>query len=141
MSNHQTRIQKKALIINTASYERVVSALNLATVSSALGETVYVLFSYGGILRLRKGFEDEVGEETDESIRKEIHKRRRKNGLPKISEQLKLLRSLGGKIYACPAAMAFHNLTMDELTDNTDGVRGLASFLTEDAKDATIIYV
>ena len=141
MSSHQTRTRKKALIINTASYDRVASALNLATASSALGEIVCVLFSYGGILRLRKGLEDEIGEETDELIRREIRRRKRKNGLPKISEQLKLLRSLGGKIYACPAAMAFHSLTRDNLTDHVDGVRGLASFLTEDAKDATIIYV
>jgi len=61
--------------------------------------------------------------------------------LPKISEQLKLLRGFGGKIYACPAAMAFHNLTRDQLTDDLDEVRGLVTFLTEDAKDGTLIYV
>jgi hypothetical protein len=37
--------------------------------------------------------------------------------------------------------MAFHNLTRDELTDDLDGVRGIVSFLVEDAKDATLIYV
>lgn len=141
MSSHKTRARKKALIINTASYERVAFALSLAATSSALGEKVYVLFSYGGILRLKKGFEDEVGEETDGWMRREIYKRKKKDNIPKISEHLKLLRSLGGKIYACPAAMAFHNLTKDELTDEVDEVRGLASFLAEDAKDAMIIYV
>lgn len=135
------KTRKKAIIINSASYERVAFALNLATASSALGEKVYVLFSYGGILRLRKGREDEIGKETNAWVRKEIFKGKKKNGLPKISEHLKLLRSLGGKIYACPAAMALHNLTKDELTDYVDDVRGLASFLTEEAKDAMLIYV
>lgn len=137
----KTEIRKKAIVINTASYERVAFALNLATASSALGEKVYVLFGYGGILRLRKGCEDDIGEETNAWIRKEIFKEKEKNGLPKISEHLKLLRSLGGKIYACPAAMALHNLTKGELTDYVDDVRGLASFLTEEAKDAMLIYV
>lgn len=128
--------KKKAIIINTASYERVVLALALATVSAALGESVSVLFSYGGILRLRRGHEDEIEEETNTWI-----KEKRKNSLPKISEYLKHLRSFGGKIYACPAAMAYHDITKDELTDECDEIRGLAAFLAEDAKDAIIIYV
>jgi len=141
MSANESKVKKKAIIINTASYGRVLFALTLATAFSALGEKVSVLFSYGGILRLRKGHEDEIGEETDSWMKKEIFARKREDNLPKISEQLKLLHSLGGKIYACPAAMAFHNLTRDELTDDLDDVRGLVSFLIEDAKDGILIYI
>jgi peroxiredoxin family protein len=141
MSSNDLKARKKAIIINTASYERVAFALTLATAFSALGEKVSVLFSYGGILRLRKGHEDEIGEETNGWMKKEIFARKTENNLPKISEQLKLFRSFGGKIYACPAAMAFHNLTKDELTDDLDDVRGLVSFLIEDAKDGTLIYI
>jgi predicted peroxiredoxin len=115
---------KIALIINTSFYERVSSALALALAYSALGGNVSVLFYYEGVLRLRKGYEDEGWKEK----------------LPKISEQLKHLRNYGGKIYACPAAMAYHNLTKDDLTNELDGVRGLVEFLA-DAKDGTIIYV
>jgi len=141
MSGDESKMRKKALIINTASYERVAFALTLATAFSALGEKVSVLFSYGGILRLRKGHEDEIGEETNSWMKKDSFARKREDNLPKISEQLKLLRSFGGKVYACPAAMAFHNLTRDELTDDLDDVRGLVSFLIEDAKDGMLIYV
>ncbi|MCL7388604.1 MAG: DsrE family protein [Thaumarchaeota archaeon] len=132
---------KKAIIINTASYERVAFALSLAAAYSTLGEEVSILFTYGGVLRLKKGHEDEIGEETNAWIKKEVSIEERKDSLPKISEYLRVIRSFGGRIYACPAAMAFHNLTRDELTDDLDGVRGIVSFLVEDAKDATLIYV
>lgn len=132
---------KKAVIINTASYERVSYALSLATVAASLGEKVCVLFGHGGIVRLRKGLEDSVGEETEEWIRETIRRGIENRALPKISEQLSMLRRFGGLVYACPTAMALHNLTIDDLTGELDGVRGLSTLLVEDAKDATIIYV
>jgi predicted peroxiredoxin len=48
--------------------------------------------------------------------------------LPKISEQLEIFRNEGGKIYVCPVAIAFHNLTINDLTSNIDGICGLVDF-------------
>jgi len=70
MSGNESKMRKKALIINTASYERVAFALSLASAFAALGEKVSVLFSYGGVLKLRKGHEDEIGEETNGWMKK-----------------------------------------------------------------------
>lgn len=133
--------RKKAFIINTASFERVLYALNVAVTAATLGDEVYILFAYGGLLRLKKGLEDSVGEETDEWVRSEIRGKVEKGTIPRISELIKLLRSLGGKVYACPTAMGFHNLTRNMLLDEIDDVRGLSAFLSSDAKDAIIIYV
>jgi peroxiredoxin family protein len=101
---------------------------------------VSILFGYGGLSRLRKGFEDEVGDETESYVREEIEGALKKSGIPKISESLKILSKLKSKIYACPAAMALHNLTKEELIDEAE-VRGTVEFLREDAKGAAIIYV
>lgn len=48
--------------------------------------------------------------------------------LSKISEQLEIFRNEGGKIYVCPVAIAFHNLTVNDLISNIDGIRGLVDF-------------
>jgi predicted peroxiredoxin len=125
MMNTDLKTKKVALIINTDSYERVSFALALATSYLSLGFEVSIFFTYKGVLRLRKGHED------DDWMKK----------LPKISEQLEIFRNEGGKIYVCPAAMAFHNLTINDLTSNMDGIRGLVEFLAQDAKDAILIYV
>jgi peroxiredoxin family protein len=134
-------MDKKAFIINTASYERVAYALSIAATLATLGKKVSVLFGYEGVLRLKKGYVDKIGEEIDERLRKALSEGVEKGSLLKISEIIRLLRSFGGKVYACPTAMALHNLTRDDLIDDVDDVRGLASFLTEEAKDAMIIYV
>ncbi len=128
-----------ALVINTASYERVSFGLGIASSEAALGKEVNVLFGYGGIVRLRKGFEDEVGDETEGWLREEI-KAGIKKGNTRISESLKILHKLKGRVYACPAAMALHNLTKEELIDEAE-VRGVVEFLRDDAKDAEIIYI
>jgi len=133
--------QKVALIINSASYERVCWGLNLASVAAALGKDVYVLFGYGGLIRLKRDSMDKVGEETDSWIREQIKLALRRGGVSKISELLTSLQRLGGKVYACPGAMALHNLLRDDLIGELDGVRGLAEFLREDAKEALIMYV
>jgi peroxiredoxin family protein len=137
-SNEQSR-EKIALVINTASYERVSFGLGIASSEAALGKEVKVLFGYGGLVRLRKGFEDEVGEETEAWLREAL-KTGIMKGNTRISESLKILHKLKGKVYACPAAMALHNLTKEELIDEAE-VRGVVEFLRDDAKGATIIYV
>jgi peroxiredoxin family protein len=124
MSGGEFKARKVGIIINTFSYERVSNALSLATVYATLGYSVIVFFWYEGVLRLRRGLEDEGWREK----------------LPRISDQLRILRSYGGRVYVCPAAMAYHNLTIEDLTNEIDGVRGLVEFLV-DVKDGTVIYV
>lgn len=131
-----------ALIINTASYERVAFALSIANAEAALGNRVAVLFGYGGLMRLRRGYVDEVGEETEPWMRDQVALELQKGRFPRISELLETLPKLGGRICACPAAMALHNLTRDELIEGVTRVCGVVSFLTEEAEDAsTVLYV
>lgn len=133
--------EKIAMFINTASYDRVSFALGVASGAAALGKEVYVLFGYGGLVRLRKGFTDEVGEETNSWIKERITSGLQKGGVTRISESLEILRKLGGKVYACPAAMALHNLSREDLIDDLDEVRGIVEFIREDARGAATIYV
>lgn len=134
--------EKIAIIINSAAYERVLYALTIASTSAVLGKKVHVLFTYGGLIRLRKGFTDHVKDETDEWLRENLETQLQKGNIHKISELLKELKKFGGKVYACPAAMAFHNTTRDDLIEEVDEVRGIAAFLEEAAKSASMtLYV
>ena len=133
--------EKVALIVNTASYERVAFALNMALAAAALGRDVYVLFGYSGVIRLKRSFTDRVGEETNGWIEEQIKSAVDKGGVHRISQLLTDLRKLGGKVYACPAAMALHNLIREDLINEVDEVRGTVEFLMQDAKEASIIYV
>lgn len=131
---------EKIIIVNTASYDRVSYALSLAAAAAALGEKVCMFFAHGGIVRLRRGFEDNVGEETDRWMRDIVRQGLEKRSIPRISEQLRIFRKLGGKIYACPAAMALHSLTREDLIEELDGIYGLTTLLGN-AKGANIIYI
>lgn len=134
--------EKVALIVNSASYDRVAFALGVATAAAALGKEVAVLFGYGAVVRLKKGCADEVGEETEAWIREQIKSGLEKGNVSPISESLGTLAKLGAKTYACPEAMALHNLVKDELMEGVDEVCSLVAFLGRDAKDATaVIYV
>lgn len=132
--------EKVALIINSGSFERVSYALTLARMYAALGKGVLVLFTYGALFRLVKGRADEVGEETDASIRERVKQGLQNGSIHRISEALNELKMFGGKIYACVAAMSFYNVIREELVDEVDDVMGLAAFL-EAAKGALILYI
>ena len=131
-------MEKVALIINTASYERVVLALSLAAASAAMAKKVSLFFSYGGLFRLRKGHVDVVAEETPVWVRQQF---KMANEEGRISEMIRDIKELGGAIYACPAAMVFHNLSQHELIPEVDRVRGIVDFLREEAEGARLIYV
>jgi len=134
--------EKLALIVNTASYNRVSFALDVAIAAAAVGRGAAMLFGYGALLRLKKGNVDEVGDETEAWLREQIRSGLEKGSVPRISEQLETFWKLGGKVYACPAAMALHNLIKDELLEGVSEVCSVAGFLSRDAKDAsTILYV
>lgn len=130
------------LIVNTASWERVYLGLSLASAVATLGEEVCVFFSFGGLFRLKKGFTDEVGEETSGWLREQIEAAVHQGGISKISDLIKSLRRLGGKVYACTAAMAVHNLIRTDLIDDIDEVQGMVEFYVSKAKEAsTLIYL
>lgn len=130
-----------AFIINTASYERVAFALAAANAGAALGKKVGLFFGYGGLIRLKKAHIDDVGEETDAWIRGLIKSGLDKGAVGRISDALETLRKLGGIIYACPAAMALHNLIKEELIEEVSEVCSLSEFLRRNSGDTNIIYV
>lgn len=135
-------MEKVALIINSASYDRVEHALTIATVSATLGREVHVLFTHSGLLRLKKGFTDKIGEETAAWIRETVEAGIKKGSMRKISELLTELKRFGGKIYACPAAMALHSVTKDELIDEVDKICGITTFFEESASGASLtLYI
>jgi len=109
--------------------------------SATLGKEVHVLFTHSGLLRLKKGFTDKIGEETEAWIREAVKAGVKKGSMRKISELLAELKRFGGKIYACPAAMAFHSVTKDELVDEVDKVCGIATFFEEFASNALTLYI
>ncbi len=130
--------EKVAFIINTASYERVAFALTLALAAAALGKDVKVFFAHGGLIRLKRDSLDEIGEETDSWLRESIRAGLKKGSISPISALLADLQKLGGRIYACPAAMAFHNLVREELIDEVDAVCSVTELVRE---AVMIVYV
>lgn len=131
---------KIALIINSPSFDRVSYALSIAAMSAAQMKEVHVLFTYGALCRLVKNQTDVVGEETDEWIRDDIIAGLTTNSIHKISEMIFHLKGFGGKIYACTAAMKFHQFNKDDLIDAVDDITGIATFL-ENTDGATMLYV
>lgn len=131
---------KVAMIINSPSYDRVSYALSIASVWAAHLKEVHVLFTYGAVCRLVKGKADDVGEETDEWIRKDMKLGLERGSIQRISEMISYLKGFGGKIYACVAAMAFHNIAKDDLMEEVDEPTGISTFL-ERTEGATILYV
>lgn len=133
--------KKLAVIVNSGSYERVAFALQMAIGAAAIDEDVDLLFGYGGLVRLKKCSADEVSEETEHWMRGRIQSGLETGTVPRISQLLDTLLKLGGRIYACPAAMSFHNLIRGELIEGVNEVCSLGDFLGRKAPGATVIYV
>ena len=129
-----------ALIINNASYDRVAYALSIAAVSAAQFTHVHVLFTYGAILRLIKDRTDNVGNETEGWLRAQVLVGRDVKTIPVISEMISHLKGFGGKIYAWTAAMAFHEVSKEDLIEEVDDILGIASFLQR-IESANLIYI
>ena len=131
---------KVGLIINNSSFDRVSYALTVASTLAAHFKEVHVLFTYGAVLRLIKNRADDIGEETNAWIRKEIKSGLETGHMKKISEMINYLKGFGGRIYACSAALAFHNIAITDLGEAVDEVTGISSFL-EKTDGATMLYV
>ena len=134
------RTEKVAIVIDTASYERVAFALSMASAAATMKD-VRIIFGNGGIIRLKKGYTDAVGGETAAWLRERVRLAVKMHSLPPISELLETLNKFGAKIYACPAAMELHGLVKDDLVKEVDEVRSIVRFTIEDIKEATVIYV
>ncbi|MDO8490631.1 MAG: DsrE family protein [Dehalococcoidia bacterium] len=132
---------KLAFVINTASYERVCFALGLAAAAAATGKDVRILFGHGGIVRLKTGCTNMMGEETDSWVRSQVKWGLGTGRLPFISELLEALKKLGSKVYACPTAMELHQIKQEQLVKEVDEVRSLVIFVNDDMKDASTLYV
>lgn len=131
---------KVAIIINSPSYDRVSYALSMAAVWAAQLKEVHVLFTYGAVCRLVRGRVDEVGEETDGWIREDVKLGLENDSIQRISGMISYLKGFGGRIYACVAAMAFHNVAKDGLIEEVDEAIGISTFL-ERTEGATVLYV
>ncbi len=133
---------KFALILNTAAYDRVAFSLSLAIMTAAVGKDVGVLFGYGALARLKKGAADELGEETEAWIRPQVKDGIDRGSVQRISEALETLTKLGGKLYACPAAMALHHIGKAELIEEASTVCSVADFLNKyPGESSTTLYV
>lgn len=131
-----------AMIVNDPAYDRVMFALGMASAQRILQKNVNVLFTYGAIVRLKRGCTDDVGDETNPWVRGHIKAALGSGAMPPVSELLSDFRKLGGRIYACPAAMSLHDIVSEDLVDDVAVVRGLVAFLTELQSDQTqIIYI
>jgi len=82
-----------------------------------------------------------VGEETEGWIRERVKAGIEKGSLSPVSELLDDLKKLGGRVYACPAAMDLHNIVFGELAEEVDEVRSVVRFVSEDMADSSVIYV
>ena len=131
---------KVAIIINTSSFDRVSYALTVASISAAHFKEVHVLFTYSAVLRLVKDRADDIGEETDVLIRKDIKLGLEKGHMKRISETINYLKGFGGKIYACSTALTFHNIAISDLGEAVDEVTGISSFL-EKTDGARMLYI
>ena len=140
LERENTDQEKVALIVNSASYDRVSYALSIANISAANLKDVYVFFTYGAVLRLLADRADEIGEETNAWIRESAKKGLENGSMRRISELLQFAKSFGVKIYACSAAIAFHNIREEELV-TIDGVMGISSFLEKVQGASSILYI
>ena len=132
---------KLAFVINTASYERVSFALGLAAAAAATGKDVRVLFGHSGVMRLREGCVDQLGEETESWVRGQVKWGIGTGRLALITELLDALTKLGSKVYACPTALELHQIKPEQLVKEVDEVRSLVTFVNDDMKDASTLYV
>jgi len=132
---------KLALIVNAASYERVAFALSVAIAAAAAGQQVELLFGHAGLVRLKKGSTDQVGDETEVWLRDQIRSGLEKGSVSRISQLLQTVLKLGAEIYVCPAAMALHNLVRAELIEEVKEVCSLGEFMSRAAQGASVLYI
>ena len=128
-------------VISSKSYLRIMQNLSLAVVAAAMGINVEIYFTYGGILRLVKGCEDTVYD--DDYMADDIKRGMERGSIPRISNLLETLSILKVKIYACPSAMAFHNIRKDDLNNCVTGVKSISDSVKTllDYENSNIIYV
>ena len=131
--------ERAVLILHSGAYDRATYALSLAKMALAMGMEVHMLYTYGGLLRLVKGHSDDIGTETEPSLRLVMEKALATGQITPFRESLGEAKKMGLKVYACVAAMASLNVTRQELIEEVDQVTGLAKFL-ELARNAALSF-
>ena len=124
-----TAADRITIILHSGSYDRASYALSLATVALAVGKPVYMLLTYGGLLRFTRGRLEDMDEDTPAAIGAALERGLARGGIAPLASSLANAKRLGLKLYACPSAMASLNISRDELVEEVDEVVGLATFI------------
>ncbi len=118
-----------AIVLHSGSYDRASYALSLAIVALAIGRPVYILLTYGGLLRFTRRHLEDMDEDTPAAIGEALERGLARGGIVPLAESLANAKRLGLKLYACANAMAVLNISRDELIDEVDEVVGLVTFM------------
>jgi len=118
-----------AIVLHSGSYDRAIYALSLATVALAMGRPVYMLLTYGGLLRFTRGRLEDMDEDTPAAIGEALERGLARGSIVPLAEALANAKRLGLKLYACSNALANLNISRDELVEEVDEVVGLVTFM------------
>ncbi len=130
------------IVAESGSFDRMLCAVKLATAFSLQGKRVALLVGHGALPRLGKGSSEVIGEETPAHLREKMKIALEKGVIPSIAQQLREFKKLGGKVYACPSAMAIHDLSLDDLDlEVVDGVKSIVELIGNEASNAQVIVV
>lgn len=130
-----------AIILHSGAYDRVSYALSMARVALAMGCQVRVLLTHEALRRFTRGHLSDLGEETPAALRQQIQRGLASGGIQPLEQDLADAKRLGLEVYACPNAMANLNISHSELSEQVDGVLGLAAFMDFALGAASTWYV
>ena len=132
---------KATIIVHSGDYDKVYSALILATGSAAMGMDVSLYFTFFGLERLKKG-----GLEKGPLSRMHmlglgkwmIRQRMRKANVAKLEQLMEDFRDLGGRVIACEMTMEIMGVKKEDLrTDWIDNYGAVGTYVQE-AKESDI---
>lgn len=135
--------QKKALalILHSASYDRLYQGISCALAALALGREVKLFFTYWALETLRKDAGDSlILDEEARAYRKILENNLKKRHMQKIGELYAQAKIMGAKFYACTQSMGLLNISRDELVKEVDKSMGLTTFLSE-AIEAQLLFI
>jgi peroxiredoxin family protein len=130
---------KVAIILNSGEYDRVSCALSISLAALASEMEVHMLLTFEGLRRFTRQHINELSEETQSGIRRDIEWGVEAGAIQPLDKQLEDAKSLGLKVYACPNAMACMKIPKSDLV-GVDEVMGLVAFL-QLSKNATTWYI
>lgn len=118
--------------LQSGSYEPAYQAASLGITAAAMGDEVYIVFSFDALRQLVRG---SYGQPRSE---REVAEVARAEGLnvPKPLRMLEEARALGARLVACDTTVRICGYTPEEIGKKLDQVMGLPSIwrLTEGAR-------